>query len=645
MARKYYGWKGRILRVDLSTGKITKEELPWDWARQYIGCRGINSKILWDEVRAGIDPYGPDNRLIFGVGPLDGTPVGMGRMSVTALANTRCLGEGGVGGFWSPELKFAGYDNVVFQGTADSPVYLNIRDDQVELRDARHLWGHDTWETEKMIQDELGDRDIQVRCIGPAGENLVHSAMVVGNLNRAGGRAGLGDIMGSKKLKAVAVRGSGGVQVADPDRFEAAYFKIREVLRLDTCMDSWNTAWATMGGLVLMRIFNQLGNLHTRNALQMQFDEAIDKCSGEELLKKYAKRPRACYCCPYPSCAKYFEITDGPYAGTVGENTSALELCFTSLLGIENLSAAMLGRTLCNKMGLDAFEVGYTLAWAMESFEKGILTTSDTEGRELRFGNEEALIELIPKIARREGGFASFLADGVAKAARSTGQGSEKWALEVKGQQLECMPQRNFYFAALGVGTSEAGPDHTRWYPPYPPHPALISPDMAKELKLDFDLKDVFIARKKEGKGTFLKFMTDTRAVIESLPFCIFLMRDKLNLDFRYWLELFNAGTGLEYSLDELIQCGERIMNLERAIIVREGFRREDDTLPYRAMHDPSDTGHPPLDQETWDFMLDEYYEKREWDIKTAIPTRKKLAELDLEAVTKELETLGIEVI
>jgi aldehyde:ferredoxin oxidoreductase len=644
MAQRYFGWKGRTLRVDLSSGKITREELPWELARQYIGCRGINSKILWDEVKAGTDPYGPENRLIFGVGPLDGTPIGMGRMSVTALAKTRCLGEGGIGGFWSPELKYAGYDTVVFQGVSDTPVYLHIQDDTVTLRDARHIWGKDSWQTEKMIQDELGDRDIQVRCIGPAGENLVHSAMVMGNLNRAGGRAGLGDIMGSKKLKAVAVRGSGGVQVADPERFATAYFKVRELLSLDKCMDSWNTAWAAMGGLVLMRIFNQLGNLHTRNATQMQFDEAIDQCCGEELLRKYAKRPRACFCCPYPSCGKYFEIHDGPHAGTVGENTSALELCFTSLLGITNLSTAMAGRTLCNKMGLDAFEVGYTLAWAMESFEKGILTTSDTEGRELRFGNEEALIELIPKIARREGAFASFLADGVANASKRIGRGSEQWALQIKGQQLECMPQRNFYFAALGVGTSEAGPDHTRWYPPYPPHPALISPDMVKELKLDFDLKDVFMARKKEGKGAFLKFMTDTRAVIESLPFCVFLLRDKLNLDFRYWLDLFNAGTGLEYSLDELIQCGERIMNLERAIIVREGFRREDDTLPYRMMNEPTDTGHPPLDKETWDFMLDEYYEKRCWDVKTAIPTRKKLAELGLEAVTKELETLGIEV-
>ena len=635
----WYGYKGIILRVDLTNRTIRKQALPEEWARQYIGCRGINSKILWDEIKPGIDPYGPDNVLIFGTGPLEGTNLGMGRISMTTLSPRRTLGEGGIGGFWGPELKFAGYDFVVITGAANKPVYLWIQDEKVEIRDASHIWGKNTWQTETLIQNELHDPDVQVRCIGPAGENLVHSSPVFGNYNRAGGRAGLGDVMGSKKLKAIAVRGSGGVQLANPEKYLELYGKIRDILAYDKCMDAWNVPWGTFGGLVLMRIFNSLGNLQTRNAQEMRFDEGIDSVCGERVLLDHAVRPRACFSCPYPSCGKYYEVKDGPYAGTTGENTSALELFFTSLVGVDYLPAGLKARSLCNQLGLDVMHVGYAISWAMETYEKGIINKSYTGGLELNFGNHEVMMELIRRIAFREDEFSSLLADGVETAAKTVGKGSEDWALCVKGQELEGMGLRNFYTAALGIATSESGPDHTRWYPPYPPHPATVNPEVLVRQKLEFNLKDVFQARKKEGRGLFMKWMTDSRAVIESLPYCVFLLRSQLGLDFSYWVEAINATTGYDYDFDELIKVGERIMNLERAFIVREGFRREHDTLPFRMRTQPApDGGYPELDQETMDYMLDEYYQARGWDKETAIPTKEKLQELDLNDVVKEFE-------
>lgn len=643
MSQKWYGWKGTILRVNLTDRKVTKQELPLTWARNYIGCRGLNSKILFDEVKADTQALSAENKLIFGTGPLEGTPIGMGRMSATTKAVNGRLGEGGLGGFFGPELKFAGYDFVVVEGKSDTPVYIWIKDEEVKIREAAHIWGKTTWETERIIKDELGDQDIQIRSIGPAGENLVHAAVLIGNLNRSGGRAGFGEVMGFKKLKAVAVRGSGGVQIAHPDDFEETYGRIRKELDLKKSPDMWTAAWGIMGGGMLARIFSQLGNLQTFNAQRMRWDEHADDIGIEAIMTVCDVRPKSCFCCPYPSATKWFEIKEGPYSGTVGENSSALELFFTSILGISYVPAALKAHSLCNQLGVDAFQAAYSIGWAMECYQKGILSKGDMDGLELKFGNYEAMLEMIRKIAYREG-FGDVLADGVAEASHKVGKGSERFALTIKGQELEGMPQRNFYTAALGLATSEAGPDHTRWYPPYPCHPAVVSPEVLKSLNVDIDLASAFIPRKAEGKGGLLKWLTTSRAILESLPFCVFAIRGTLGIDLRVWRDAIEAGTGMDLTYEELIAAGDRIMNLERAFIVREGFRREDDTLPRRMLEEAvPDCHYGPLTQETLDGMLDEYYEARGWEKKTAIPRRGKLEELGLKEVIDEFEQLGIQ--
>jgi aldehyde:ferredoxin oxidoreductase len=286
--------------------------------------------------------------------------------------------------------------------------------------------------------------------------------------------------------------------------------------------------------------------------------------------------------------------------------------------------------------------VAYTIAWAMECYEKGIINKSDTDGVDLRFGNDEIIIDLIKKIAYREG-FGNLLAEGSQRASQIIGKGSDKYLLTVKGQELEGMPERNLYVAALGVATSEVGPDHTRWYPPYPPNPRIISKDLLNELGVDIDLSSALQTRLPDGKGKLLRWLVISRSVVESLPGCVFLLRDTLGLDLRIWKDLLIAATGVNFTYPEILKAGERILNIERAFIVREGYRRKDDIIPRRMLEEPVPRHHyRELDRKTFNHMLDEYYEENGWDKNTAIPTREKLEELGLNEVIKQFDRLGI---
>jgi aldehyde:ferredoxin oxidoreductase len=643
MSDRWFGWKGSILRVNLSTGKVFKDSLPREYARQFLGCRGINAKIMFDELKAGVDPRSPENVLVIGAGPLDGTPVGMGRVSVSAKSYRNTYAEGGFGGFFGPELKFAGYDHIVITGRAEKPVFLYIDDKEASLRDAKDLWGKTTWDTDESIRDELGDPDIQVCCVGPAAEREVHACPIFGSFNRAGGRADCGTVMGGKRLKAVAARGTKGVQVADPDRFEKSLDKVRDVLRLDG-LDHYIVPYGIFGSTSQTRIFNEAGWMLTRNAQEGSF-EGADKVSGERYLEQYAVKPRACFGCFFqPGCGVWYRVSEGPYSGTVGEGLWAGDsFMFTAFVGVDYLPAALKARAMCNQLGMDVYFVGQAIAWAMECREKGILSREDTDGLDLRFGNHEAVIEMIRKIAYREG-FGNILAEGVESASRKIGKGSERYTLTVKGQEIEGIPERSLYVASLGVAVSEVGPDHTRWYPPYPFNPKLASKELLKELKLDnIDFEKAFQTRNPEGKGKLLVFLEDSRAVIESLPSCVYAIRGMMGIDHRLWLDLLNSGTGENYTYDEMWRIGERIRNVERAFIIREGFRRKDDTIPRRFREEPLEKHHiPPLTQEKLDLMLDEYYTARGWDAKTSIPTREKLMELNLTDVIEEFDRTKI---
>ncbi|MFW6176498.1 MAG: aldehyde ferredoxin oxidoreductase C-terminal domain-containing protein, partial [Thermoplasmatota archaeon] len=318
----------------------------------------------------------------------------------------------------------------------------------------------------------------------------------------------------------------------------------------------------------------------------------------------------------------------------------ATSISFRTLLGIDNFSLALKARDLCNKYGLDIFKVGYTLSWAFESYEKGLLNKDDTNGLELKWGNEDILIKLIKKMAKKEG-FGKILSSGAAKAAEKYGEKAKKHALAVKEQELEGMPLRKAYVPALGIATAEPGPDHTRFYPPYPPNPSILNEQIKEDLP--FDISNALDTSSPVEKGTLVKWLTDSRAVLESFPFCVFLARDKVHVDFRFWTELFNAATGMELSFDDLMKAGERIVNLERSMIVRYGYRRGDDTLPGRMLEDSAPSRYvSSISNETLEKMKDNYYKDREWDKDTGIPTKNKLNDLELHFVVEDLEEDGI---
>jgi len=637
----------RILRVNLSDRRISTETLPREWTSTYLGCRGVNARLLYDEVKKGTDPFGEENTLYIGTGPMDGLPVGMGRLSIACKSPRGTVAEGSAGGFFGPELRRAGYDYVAISGKSENPVYLSIEDDKVEIRDAGHLWGLTTYETDAALRRDIPDPDTQLRYIGPAAENLVHASVIMGNLNSCGGRAGCGEVMGSKKLKAIAVRGSGGIKPHDYDAFVEAYKVFRQRVDIRTSRDMWSPVWTTYGAPVLARLFTDIGNLMTRNAAEMSWD--YDKATAigcENFLDNYAYKSKSCFCCPTPSCQKLYSIPSGKYRGFKGGNYWAGQpITFGSIIDNGSIDLLLVLSGLCNQFGLDIFHIGFTLSWAMECFENGLITTADTDGIEMRFGafDEDALVDLMGKTARREG-FGELLAMGCSEAAKIIGKGSDKYCLTVKGQELEAIAERNLLMVALGVAVSEVGPDHTRWYPPYPCNPSLISREELQSLGIDLDLKLAFDTRNPEEKGKLLRWFTISRAIVESMPSCVFLVRDTLGFDMRPWWKLFISATGVELSYEEFIKSGERLMNLDRLFNVREGFGRKDDRVPYRMSHeDVLNFGYKKIDDTVLNKMLDEYYTANGWDLNTTVPSKEKLHELGIHDVRHELNTNGVE--
>jgi len=628
-----YGWRGKILRVDLEKKRVFSEELPKEWMRNYIGCRGINSFILYNEVGPQVDPFSDDNKLIFGTGPLEGTPVGMGRVSIQTKHPNRSIAEGGAGGHWAAELKFAGYDFIVIEKKSERPVYLLIHDDEVRLCDARHLWGKDTREKHAILRQETGIDNIQVASIGRAGENLVANAKVQFTLDHSGGKA-CGTIMGDKKLAAIAVRGTGMVRVKEPDRFLAGYRQLRRHLDLKETIDVFVPSWAFNGANMLLELFNENGWVHAFNAQKGSLEPMLNDV---EYLDQYITRPESSFCCPFPACGRRYEVKEGKYAGIAGDEREVGFAQAGPINGFCSWPVVLKFRDLCSQAGLDEDQAMYTIGWATECYERGIITKKDTDGIELGFGNEDAFIEMTEKMISREG-FGDILAKGSQEAAKIIGKDSEKYLLTIKGKELERMPQRNGYQMALALAVCEAGPDHTRWYPPYPPNPKAIP----KHVEIPFDPFKAFQTRSVDDKGRLVKWLYDSRAVIESLPSCVFVVRGLLGIDLSPWLELFNACTGENLSVEEFLNVGERIVNLERAYIVREGFRRKDDTVPRRMLEEPISDRHIPPIGKNLDLMLDDYYGQRGWDIETAIPLQETLRRLSLEFVIDDFREMGI---
>lgn len=449
--RKWYGWTGTILEVDLTNGSVGKIELPEELAHKYLGQAGINARMLYDRVSADTDPFSPEAPLVFGVGPLGGTLAPCsGRLSVTFKSPlTGIFGDSNCGGHWASELKMAGYDHIVITGKAKHPVYLWIDNDKVQVRDARPMWGKDTWETDELVRQDVSERTAQVACIGPAGENLVRFAAIICNRARAAARCGPGAVMGSKNLKAVAVRGDRGIHVADKSAFREAVDEAVAAILSDPLYESAKT----YGTLAITPLAQALGFLPTRNFQESTFDGA-DKLSGEIFMQRFATRHKGCYNCPV-ACSRLYKVSEGAYAtrgeGPEYETVSALG----AKCGNDNFESILHANTLCNRLGMDTISTGNVLAWAMECHEKGVLDRGGLDGVDLRFGNERAMVEMIWRIAAREG-MGDILAEGAFRAAQKLG-GSE-WVVHSKGMDYPAVDTRGTKGMALSFAVSrEAG--------------------------------------------------------------------------------------------------------------------------------------------------------------------------------------------
>jgi len=628
-----FGWAGKRLKIYLTEGRIVQEPLSEDLRLNFLGGRGLNSKLLFDELGPEVDPLGPDNISMLAVGPLNGTLApASSRWTVSAKSPaTGGLGDGNGGGDAATELKFAGYDQITFYGRSPKPVYLWIHNDQVELRDASHLWGKTTGETHQQLVKELGNREIREFCIGPAGENLVRFAKLFANVTRCGGKGGMGAVWGSKNLKAVAIRGTGSVKIARPQEFYSsarrAYEKLRDSLACQVR--------GREGTLQQMRLRSLLHSLPTRNQQEGYF-EGWEKLTTEAFEAQFAVKHKGCSACPI-SCSHYYRVGEGPYTTHGESNEYGTTYPFGPKCGIDDLAAILHMTTLCDQLGLDTHSCGATISFAMECWQRGLLTAQDTGNIDLSWGNADAVIQLLPMIAYRQG-FGDLLAEGSQIASHKI-KGSEICLKTVKGLELSALYPGSGAntIEALAYATATRGPDHLRGgicrY-------STGLPRLREALGSEEAVQRLNVPRSYEGKGVFLALDQDFCAFFNSLNVCDFVIgagqgRGCLNPD--ELAELFSTATGVAMTGDDFLKIGERICNVERAFNVREGMRRKDDTLP-RAffVEGESPWGPTGVNEAKFQEMLDEYYNFRGWD-QEGIPTRRKLLELGLGDMAKQI--------
>jgi len=616
-----YGWAGKILRVDLSREKVVKQQLPDDLRINFIGGRGINAKILLDEVPPGTDAFDPENRLIFGTGPLTGTLApGAGRFNITTRSPLGYLGDSNSGGHWAPELKFAGYDHVVIWGRAQKPVYLWICDDEVQIKNAADLWGRDTWEAQQMIREELGDQEIKTACIGPAGENLVRFASVMTGPKNAAGRTGTGAVMGSKNLKAISVRGTGGVKIKDPEKLMEATEKFRQEIDRSGRHHGGRGTYGT-----LWYIHNYGCILVTRHHQEGYWEDA-DKLNPRIFHEKYVRRWIGCFCCPKP-CTPHFEIREGPYKGLTGDGPEFETVAsYGAAPVVADLDTVLKAATVGDRYGLDCDSTGRVISYAMELFQRGIISDEDV-GFPLKWGDGTAVLRLIEMIAFRKG-FGDVLAEGEVRAGRKIGRGAEKYVLAIKNleQHETCRSGRG---VALAQATSTRGSDHLRGDPSIEFHG--LAPE---ESEKRFGYRSAVDPLSYEGKGILVVLTENQAALADMLEVCkMYSFWGHISYTEDMLAELFASVTGVEMSGAKLLRAAERVYNVERAFIVREGVRRRDDYQTWRTFDEPLPSGPhkgQKLDRDRYETMLDDYYRVRGWDVRTGIPTKEKLRELGL---------------
>ena len=612
-----FGYAGKILYVDLSSREIYEKELDIDYVHPVIGGAGLGIRILYDEVKPNIDPLSPENKLIFSVGPLvgSGAPC-VSRMAVVAKSPlTGAVGMSLSGGFFPTELKFAGYDALVISGRADKPVYLFIRDDKVTINDADWLWGLTTFDTQAILKEKLREPEAKIACIGPAGERLVRFACII-NERRAAGRKGLGAVMGSKNLKAIAVRGTGKVLRAQDERFRQAVKKMHDLMKQSPVL---YPSFSKLGTPMVVEHTAELGILPAKNWTATGAFAPVETLGGEAQ-SMYTVTRVGCYGCPV-MCGQIKVVKSGPFAGFLTEGPE-FESTYSlgTMVGVNYLPAVIAADRLCDEYGLDTISTGVVIAFAMELLERGIISQEELDGLDLKFGNYKAMIEMIRKIAFREGA-GNILAEGVKRASKIIGRGSERYALHIKGLELPGYDVRGAKAHGLSYATAYTGADHNRGY--------AIQEIFGVPVPYAVDRFAV------EGKGRLCKWNQDVRtAVCDCMPLCVFPFDMGLAaVSLELMSELYESLTGLSMKPEEVLKAGERVNNIARLFNVREGFTRADDTFPARIMDEEIPAGASKgqrISREDLEKMLDEYYEARGWDKNTGIPTKAKLLELGL---------------
>lgn len=608
-----YGYAGKILRVNLSSKEINEERIREDAAKKFIGGVGLAAKMLYDEVRPETPAYSPDNKIIFMTGPLTGTLVPCtGRYVVCSKSPlTDAWGEAHASGFWARELKKAGYDGVVIEGRAERPVYLVIDDGDVRVESADQLWGLGCLDTEESIKKDLGG-EFKVACIGPAGEKLVRFASIISDEGRAAGRCGMGAVMGSKMLKAIAVRGSKEIPMKDPERVRSLLRRIYPQI-MSSPITQIYASYGTSGELLS---FHQYGDVPIKNFTLGDW-ENIENISGEIYNKTMVKAKKACWNCPI-ACWRHVEVSDGPYAGLVLKRGPEYEtlVALGALLLNDRLDVIVKANFLCNQYGLDTISTGVCIAFAMECYERGIITKHEV-GIDLEWGNPDAILKIIEGIGERRG-FGDLLAEGVKRASEKIGRGSEKFAMHVKGLEMPMHDPRAFKGMGLQYAISNRGACHLQ---------GMILRIEQGERMTDLKIYERLDRFKIKDKGRVLAVMQNWHEVLESLIICKFLGIPPGHIP-----GLYTLITGIPASLDCLLKAGERIYNLKRMFNVRCGITRKDDILPYRIMSEGLREGGTlgnVISPDELNAMLDEYYMVRGWS-ENGVPKDETLKNLEL---------------
>ena len=595
------GYCGKILRVNLSSGEIRKEDLDLELAKKYVGGRGLASFFLSREMDASADPLGPNNKIIFATGPLtaSGAPAGSRYMVVTKSPLSGTVACSNSGGFWGVELKRAGFDMIIVEGKSAEPVYINMKDDAVEIADARKYWGKRVSETTDGLLEEAEDPKARVLTIGPAGERMSLLGCVMNEKYRAAGRSGVGAVMGSKNLKAIVVRGTGKVESARLDERKAVLKSIRQKLR-ESEVTGKNLP--TYGTAVLVNVINESGIYPTRN-FQQSFFETADKTSGETLAEQFLVKTVACSGCPI-ACGRMSRVD-----GVEGEGPEFETLwAYGADCGIDDLASIIRANNWCNEYGLDTISVGATIACAMELYEKGIIRPEEIDGPPLKFGSGEAIVEWTRKMGAGEG-FGAKLALGSYRLAES--YGVPELSMSVKKLEMPAYDPRGTQGHGLQYATSNRGGCHVRGY--------IISLEI---LGIPEKLDPLSL----EGKAAWTKAFQDLTAVIDSLGICLFTSFALRADDYR---DMFNAIVGEDWTTEEMVLAGERIWNLERAFNLEAGVGPEQDKLPRRLLEEPIPDGPSKGNVHRLSELLPAYYKERGWDEK-GIPTETKLAELGI---------------